>query len=169
MERYCDPCGDKLKQMKTIKPSAKHRTGAEKRHFVAFWRWDDFHNREDDAAAYYSNKSLKRMKCGDILWLITRDEAKQKLHLVEAFTIIGQKPEFSRNPWRYGVAGNSLFDQAMKARWLGRDWFPVCSKLVGLKSRPKESNDASHFCQRIQTSWEIDQASSALLHQEASK
>lgn len=156
--------------MKHPGDSSRHPEKTDSRHFIAIWKWADWLARIDDDAAYHSDaRILTQMAIGHTLWLLTRDPVHQRLHLVEAFQITRQKPEGSRPPWRYGVEGNSLFDKATKVRWLERDWFPVFTQLVTLKGTSLQSRDAPHFCQRIMQPRVINQTSSDLLHQSASK
>lgn len=150
--------------------SPHHPVTTDSRHYIAIWKWKNWLARTDEHAAYHSNASiLTQMAPGHTLWLLSRDPVQQRLHLVEVFQITRQKPEYSRPPWRYGVEGHSLFPKATPARWLERDWFPVCTELVTLQGSSLKSTDASQFCQRLMQPRQIDQTSSDLLQQSASQ
>lgn len=156
--------------MKPTDHPINHPIRVEERHFIAYWKWNDFKNREDDAAAYHSDAAIvATMGAGNTLWLLTRDPAHKRLHLVRVFRIARQRPEYLRPPWRFGVEGASLFDRATQDRWLERDWFQVFTQLVTLKGNSLQSRDAPHFCQRIMQPRELSQTSSDLLNQSASE
>ena len=175
--------------------SPQHPVKTDSRHLIAIGEWADWLARTDADAAYHScapnsafvktrvvhtmaSGSLSSVRNGGESW---GEEALRKVRPPASvkhpsprpsprscLTGRGRRRRYSLRCSRH-ERSQRLFPKATPARWLERDWFPVCTELVTLQGSSLKSTDASQFCQRLMQPRQINQTSSDLLQQSASQ